>query len=482
MAMELESILRIISYATYCVGVGFLVLHLFARPRDARAVLLWLAVILGIPFVGPLVYVLFGINTTPSKSWKKQASDAAFAEADVKGGGSQQIPADADDALQRVIDRLTPDFPLRDGNAVRLIEPAAAALDAMVAAIDGATSSVNLASYIIGDDAAGRRVLDACAAAARRGVSVRVLYDGFGSASAAFRGLFRRYRRVTGLQVRVFSQANVFRRRFQLHLRSHRKILVIDGIRAFTGGVNFSAVYLPSGGRAPTIDFHFEVRGPVVRDLQYAFLRDWYYMTDETAESLLSARFFPVLVPVGPASARLVNSGPTADEEANALALFFAAVGAARTQILVVTPYFVPPSSLRLALRTAAARGVDVRILVPAVNNHPLIRLASRARYRELLLAGVRIFERRAPFIHAKALVVDDRIAVIGSANLDPRSLFLNYETNLVVDDPVFATDLKIALLEQFQNSDEIAYEVWRRRPFLHRLAENVANLFSPVA
>src|SRR5574344_458590 len=207
MAMELESVLRIISYATYCVGVGFLVLHLFARPRDARAVLLWLAVILGIPFVGPLVYVFFGINTTPFKSWKKQVSDAAFAEADVKGGGSRQIPADADDALQRVLDRLTPDFPLRDGNAVRLIEPAAAVLDAMVAAIDGATSSVNLASYIIGDDAAGRRVLRARAAAARRGVSVRVLYGGFGSASAAFHGLFRRYRRVTGLQVRVFSQA-----------------------------------------------------------------------------------------------------------------------------------------------------------------------------------------------------------------------------------------------------------------------------------
>src|SRR5574344_1774485 len=133
MAMELESILRIISYAAYCVGVGFLVLHLFARPRDARAVLLWLAVILGIPFIGPLLYVLFGINTIPSKSWRKQASDAAFAEVAASGGGAWATPADAADDFERILDRLTPDFPLRGGNSVRLLVPATSALDAMVA-------------------------------------------------------------------------------------------------------------------------------------------------------------------------------------------------------------------------------------------------------------------------------------------------------------------------------------------------------------
>ena len=205
-------------------------------------------------------------------------------------------------------------------------------------------------------------------------------------------------------------------------------------------------------------------------------------MTDEPAESLLTGSHFPAPVRAGTHAVRLQNSGPTRDETGAALDTFFAAASLARKQLLLLTPYFVPPESLILALRQAAFRGVDVKVLVPSENNHPTLRLASQALYTQLLTAGVRIFERKPPFIHAKAAIIDDDVAVIGSVNLDPRSLFLNYETNLVVFDAGFSARLKATILDDLAYAEEISYAEWRRRPMSQQLAENFFNLFHPIA
>ena len=179
---------------------------------------------------------------------------------------------------------------------------------------------------------------------------------------------------------------------------------------------------------------------------------------------------------------RLLNSGPTREETAAAMHGFFAALNLARRQVLIVTPYFVPPEALILALRQAAFRGVEVKVLVPSVNNHPTLQFASQALYAELLVSGVRIFERAPPFIHAKAAVIDDVVAIIGSANFDPRSLFLNYETNLVVFDESCAARVKAAVLNDLSQAVEVHYADWRRRPLWRKLVENFFNLFHPIA
>jgi cardiolipin synthase len=219
-----------------------------------------------------------------------------------------------------------------------------------------------------------------------------------------------------------------------------------------------------------------------VQELQYTFLRDWYYMTDESAEALLSSEFFPQPQDTGSSAVRLQNSGPTRDETGAAHNSFYAAIHLAQKQVLIATPYFVPTESLILALRMAAYRGVDVRILVPSVNNHPTLQYASHALYAQLLTSGVHIFEREAPFIHAKAAIIDDAVSIIGSANLDPRSLFLNYETNLIVFDPDFAGNLKRVIHGDLAHASEIVYARWRRRPKMQQLVENFFNLFHPIA
>jgi cardiolipin synthase len=257
--------------------------------------------------------------------------------------------------------------------------------------------------------------------------------------------------------------------------------LIIDGQLGFVGGMNISSANHAGEGDLPSIrDYHFAVRGPVVLELQYTFLRDWYYMTNENADHLLSHDHFPPIESQGNAAMRIVNAGPTSEREALCDA-YFALIGSAQSQILLGTPYFVPPDDMRRALRVAALRGIDVRLLLPIKTNHLSTTYAARAFYEEMLVAGVRIFLRRPPFMHSKFMLVDGRNAMVGSANFDNRSLKLNYETTLVIFDSVFTDACKRRVLSDYAQADEIHLDAWRRRPASQRLVENFFNLASPA-
>ena len=472
-------------------------LHVLQKPRDARTALLWIFFATVFPVVGPLAYILFGINTIPHKGWLKQFSDSNFQKRqrlETRTANSLAAmhthknllrvhpAATTLTPLNRVLDHLSVNHPLLGGNQIEFYPSALNALDAMFQTLQAAQHHIHLSTYILNDDAIGKKLMRILAERARAGVQIRILYDAFGSAGANLRLFFWRHRHIPNLQIIGFSQANMLKRKFQLNLRNHRKLLIVDGAIAFIGGINFHAVYLPKGNTPGVMDYHFRIRGPTVLELQYTFLRDWYYMTDEPVEKLLSRDLFPLSEASGQVAMRLQNSGPTRDEASATLDTFFAAYNLAQKQILIVTPYFVPPESLILALRQAAYRGVDVKILVPAHNNHPTLQLASQALYKPLLTAGVRIFEHHPPFIHAKATIIDDTVAIIGSANIDPRSLFLNYETNLIVFNEVFASTLKAHIVNELTLAREITYAEWRQRPRLRKLAENFFNLFHPIA
>ncbi|MCL2104653.1 MAG: cardiolipin synthase [Kiritimatiellaeota bacterium] len=494
-----------IGYGTivHVILVLVIVFHLLRRPGDARTSLLWIIFVTAFPILGPLAYLFLGVNTATQKAWQKQTSDRSFrrrrlrsATHDQEGAASSSLssmlarrnmfqtcvtgPVAAQ--LDHVLARLAPDDALLGGNNIQILDKAEDALETMFLALQAATSHIHLTTYIFNDDAVGKRLMEVLVERARAGVTVRVLYDAFGSAGASLRGFFWRRRNVPNLQIVGFTQADILKRKFQLNLRNHRKILIIDGTIGFIGGGNFHAVYLRKSDRPSIIDYHFQVTGPILSELQYTFLRDWFYMTDTPVETLLHPVHFPLLIRMGNCVARLQNSSPTRDEADAARNMFFAAMSLAQKQILIVTPYFVPPETLIVALCQAAFRGVDVKIVVPSENNHWTIRLASRALYTSLLIAGVRIFERKPPFIHAKAMVVDSAIAFIGSANLDPRSLVFNYETNLVVFDAAFAERLKRVIHDDLMASEEIVYAKWRKRPKWKQVLENFFALFHPIA
>ncbi len=480
----------------HVVAAGLVTLHSLRSPREPRSTLLWIYLAWGMPFLGVVIYLAFGINRMPVKGWQKQRSDQSFLEARRQAENESQplaywrglqraLQADssesADVQLNRVLDRLIPHHPLLGGNSIATYSEGAEAYPAMLAAIGAARHHVHLQSYIIGNDAVGRQFLDLLAARARAGVRVRLLYDSFGSAHARMAGLFRAYRRVPNMRIVGFTQVNPIKRQFQLNLRNHRKIVVVDGRQGFIGGMNISAAHQPSKpGDAPIRDFHFGLSGPVALELQYTFLRDWYYMTEENADQLLSQDHFPRIAPQGEMSMRVINAGPTSEREV-LCDVYFSLIAAAREQILLGTPYFVPPDDLRRALRAASLRGVDVRLLLPVRTNHIPVTYAARAVYEEMLTAGVRIALRRPPFMHSKFMLVDNRIAMLGTANFDNRSLKLNYETNLLVFDAAFAASFKRLALDDYARADNLELTLWKRRRNSARLVENFFNLMSPA-
>lgn len=470
-------------------------LHGLKTRREAASMVAWLFVVWSLPVLGPLLYLGYGVNRAPSKAWQKQRSDDSLLSARRAREGaslpleywramraSRVCEPDSPHAreLNLTIDGVVPDWPLLGGNRIEPLLTGDAAFARMLDAIDRATHHIHLQTFIIGNDPIGHEFLDRLKKKAEAGVRCRVLFDRFGSTRGRASGLFHAYRNTPGLDVVGWTQVNPIKRQFQINLRNHRKVLVVDGKEAFIGGINLHAGHTSRTDREAIRDYHFAVAGPIALELQYAFLRDWYFMTDEDPAALLTAEHFPRIEPSGNSLVRVVNGGPTAEIEAMT-DVTCAAINVAHTQLLVVTPYFVPPVDILRALRLAALRGVNVQLVVPKKNNHVYAGLAGQALYDQLLSAGVHVYEREPPFLHAKAIIVDDHISIVGTANLDNRSLRLNYETNLVIYDDAFANTLKRIVLEDMALSEDLDLTVWRTRPLRRKVAENLSSLLTPL-
>lgn len=475
----------------HLIAFGLVTLHSLRRRRNASATLLWIFVAWAFPVAGPLIYLFFGIDRVADRGFQKFLTEKYLLTA--RKNSREAAPfaywhepavAPAETGLQRsmnrILDTLLPDHPAHTGNRITPLTGGEEAYPEMLAAIRGAKKHIHLQSFIIGCGRTGHEFMDALAGRAAAGVQVRLLYDRFGSTRAHLSGFFRKYNLIDNIQIAGWTQANPFKRQFQINLRNHRKALVIDGKIAFFGGVNLHADNTCSAKDGPIRDYHFSAEGPIVQELQYSFLRDWYFITGENPETLLTEDYFPHLHCAGEITARLINSGPSTEKDV-AVETFFNAIALAKKQVLAVTPYFVPPAEILRAMHSAALRGVDIRLIVPQKNNHRYAGLASRALYEELLWAGVRIYERRPPFIHAKALVVDGELSLVGTANLDNRSLSLNYETSAAVYSVEFADTMKNLIHEELESSDAILLADWNKRPAHRRLLENLATLMDPV-
>lgn len=464
---------------------------LLHKGRPVSAVM-WLGAVWTLPFAGALGYLSFGMDRVQRGAAERRSSrvlverrarmhpvferhvmDRAhfdLREAHEHPGG--HIFRGTDPAV-------VPNHVLR-GNRAELLVDGDAFYPALLDAVERAEATLHVQTFIFGRDTIGARVRDALAERARDGVEVRLLYDRFGSTWAHYLRFLEPARRA-GVEVRSISQANPLKGRFQVNLRNHRKIAVVDGREAFVGGINFQDGHHSETSDGPPIrDYHVRLQGPAVADLQFQFVQDWVFATGAEPDRLLNARCFPELEAAGDALVQVVPGGPEMDGRGLADA-FFGAVSAAERSLWIATAYFVPDEPILQAIRFAALRGVDVRLVLPRRSNHRYAEYAARALYTPLLRAGVRIFEREPPFLHAKALVADGVYAMMGSANLDYRSLHLNFETNVEVGDPAFAGIVRRQLEEEMRSSREIELQRHLARPLSRRLAENFSLLFQPV-
>jgi len=466
---------------TLNIGIIFLALDVYAiyraisRSHGVNSTLAWIFSILAFPGMGAMAYLLVanpGIKTTTRRkrlgiaTIRKSISENVH-DSNLKEQGSILH-------LSSVLTGLLP----TGGNTVELLTENEYVFEKIEREVLAAKRFIWVEYYIISNDETGRRFLDLLAKKAREGVHVLLLYDAVGSLridekrSAAIRN--------AGGKAEAFLPVNPLRRRWSVHLRNQRKMIVIDGILGFTGGMNMGNEY--SGvmrKKTKTLHFrdtHLMLYGPSVSGLSQTFAEDWAFATGETLS-------FPTLLPSvlgGEAIVAIVPSGP--DQENNASSfVYFSGIATASKRCYLTTPYLIPDEPTIRALISAASRGVDVRILVPARSDVAIISPAARSYYPKFVNAGIRIYEYTPRMLHAKSIVVDEKWGVVGSANTDIRSFKLNFELGALVVDTTFAKLLEDKFFKDLEQSKEIRSEDLNQKTFFARLFEGACRLLSPL-
>jgi cardiolipin synthase len=460
------------------------------RRKEPSSTAAWILALLFLPGLGATLFLLFGRDRVrlPVR-WKRDADKdltrrrhhhrhASPAQRDALS----RIPTAVDRELFRISGALPGGEPQR-GNAASLLVDGEATYAAIGAAIDAATHHVHAEYYLIARGEVADWLAERLVAAASRGVVVRLLLDGFGSFWIGRRWV--RELRAAGVEVAFFLPARLIF--FQpMNLRNHRKIVVVDGETAFTGGINVMDEYRRVAGQAPWRDTHLRVRGPAAQALGQVFELDWHFATRREIPHFpadLAASPARDLDETHDATVAVVRSGPDVEGPLRETIhrLFFSAITLARSRVYITTPYFIPDRSIIVALQTAAMRGVDVRLLFPKRNNHPFVGQAGRSFYEDLLWAGVAIHEYGPGMIHAKTMVVDGTVAMVGSANMDLRSFRLNFEVHAVVRDAATAAQLEACFEADLAVSSPIDPVSFAARPWTQKVIEGAARLLSPL-
>lgn len=449
--------------------------HATVYKRSPRAAMGWVAVSLTLPFLGSLLYFFFGINRLQHRARRLRA----------RGPGAGDLPWYPDDLslastdvptelveLARVSQAVT-GWPLVTGNRVEILHNGEQAYPPMLDAIENAGHRVFLATYIFESNQTGHCFVKALVKARQRGVDVRVMIDGVGEIH--IRSDISRRLRILGVPTVRFLPPRLLPPAIHINLRNHRKILVIDGEIAFTGGMNIGDRHMMQDPKTLRVaDVHCRLTGPVVTQIERTFLDDWAFVCNQKADAVTR---FPR--PVGEAACRVIVDGP--DDFINRLVTVLAgAVSSAHRTVRIMNPYFLPPCELLGALQGAALRGVRVIVVLPAVSDSFVVHWATRHMLWEMLQWGVEIYYQPAPFVHSKLFVVDERYTQLGSSNLDPRSLRLNFELNVEIFDDRVASELARHIDSVVERSRRVSLEEVDGRPFLRRLADGAAWLFTP--
>lgn len=455
--------------------------HVVLTKRDTRAAIGWVGLICLTPLVGAILYTWLGINRMERRARRLRSlhqhpqpmtSPEACSQAilsEVLGFDGAHLSS-----LANLVQNIS-DQPLLHGNRVIPLHNGDEAYPAMIQAIDEATCSVSLGTYIFDNDRVGQQFLEALMRAVARKVEVRVLIDDMG-ARYSWPTMAHALRKV-GIPLATFMPPLVPWKFQYSNLRTHRKTLVVDGRIGFTGGINIREGHLlASSPRHPVRDLHFRVEGPVVSQIQHVFADDWSFCTGEVLEGDI---WFPELPHAGQVVARGIPDGPDEDFE-NFLHTLLGALASAERSVQIVTPYFLPDAALITALNVAALRGITVDIVLPQENNIALVQWASTAMLWQIVSRGCRVWISPPPFDHTKVMVVDELVAFVGSSNWDSRSLRLNFEFNLECYDRTLAANLTSIVQDRIRHAHRITLEELDGRTLPIKLRDGIARLASP--
>lgn len=453
-------------WALYLLGLG---VWIVLQKREPAATLSWLISLAVLPYIGFFIYYVFG----PQRLTRHRARRRA------RAGPPQSEPASSPVALElRTLAQATSGYAPTTACNIALLVDGCDKYPALLDSIARARHHVHLEYYILEPDTTGQAIVAALTERAKAGVAVRLLLDAVGS-SRAGQGFFRPLLDAGG-ELAWFHPGRVWLpwRRPWVNLRTHRKLAIIDGAVGFIGGINLTDEEDPRLRPDAYRDLHLRMEGDIVRKLQDLFIGDWVYATGRREFIHALACAMPDVC-AGAARVQLLVSGPDSPWEA-IHRLHVHAIHAAERRVWLATPYFVPGEAAMMALTSSALGGLDVRLLVPKMSDSRLVTWCVRSFYDGLLAAGVKIYEYGPRMLHSKALLVDDHLAIVGSANFDNRSFRLNFEASMLIDDPPFAEKLSNLLEGEFAAAAPV--HVDRAQPlFTRRLPEALARLLAPL-
>ena len=473
----MQTFFAVVTFVGYLVQLTLIPVVLLTPKRQPVSTVAWVMAIVTMPYVGAFLFAVFGINRVQRRVLGRRAASQSISRwrPELAGRGiAENYLNQLQQDLLRVAERVGMTRATVD-NRIQLLTDARQTFDEIEAAISMAKSSIHLEYYIWQPDRIGTEIRDLLIAKARQGVQVRFIYDAIGSGRLTRR--FLNPMREVGIEVATFVPGQSLRERWSINLRSHRKIVIVDGLIGFTGGMNVGDEYL---GKDPFFgnwrDTHLRLQGPTVLQLQEVFATDWHYATGRE----LTPADFPTPIELGNDCAQIIAGGPDMDTEAFH-SLMFAAINRAERQLTLAMSYFVPTPPLVCALEAAALRGVRTRVMMSGPKTYWATRHAARGYFSTLLAAGVEIYEYQVGQFHPKVIAVDGCWSLVGTANFDARSLYLNFEVGAVVYDISLAEQIDHQFDLDIQNAWHVEKLRWSQRSTWERLKESFCMMFSPI-
>ncbi|MBB5436833.1 cardiolipin synthase [Pedobacter sp. AK017] len=480
----------LIGEIAYVIILVLVCLRIIYDTRSTTKTLAYLLFAVFVPIFGMIFYFSFGINYRHRKMYSKKL----YENDDLAARFQQRILNYSEQTFQQnhaaIISNKELAFmvlkdsmsPLTAKNSVKLLINGEQKFPELLHAIKNARHHIHIEYYIYEDDEIGRAIEALLIEKAKQGVTIRFIYDDFGSRDIRKKLVPRL--KAAGINAFPFLKVHFMLFANRLNYRNHRKIIVIDGITAFVGGINVSDRYINDGRNPKQVywrDTHLRIDGPGTQYLQYLFLCDWNFCASEVLQP--DSNFFPTAPLQNGTDNKIVQiaaSGPDS-ESPTILFSILQAINLATEEILITSPYFIPGESLLDALTIASLSGITVKLLVPGKSDSVLVNAAARSYYNDLLNAGVEIYQYQKGFVHAKTMVTDKKIAIVGTANMDFRSFDLNFEVNAIVYDIEIASELTAAFYEDLKDARKIDPEQWADRPFYKQLIEKAARLLSPL-
>lgn len=472
------------AYIIFLILVGTRIIY---DTRSSTKTLAYLLLVIFVPVGGMLFYFIFGINYRKRLIYSKKL----IKDTKLQQQLTEKIISLSDTNLQNNLDEIGEGkalvnllmndslSPLSSGNGIHILMNGENKFPEVFDALQAARHHIHLEYYIYENDRIGNLLKDILIQKAKEGVTVRFIYDGFGSRS--IRGKLVRELKEAGVEAYPFNKIRVPFLANRLNYRNHRKIIIVDGLCAFVGGINVSDRYINDGNeKIFWRDTHLRIDGPAIHHLQHLFLCDWNFCSGQ--ELRIEPQYFrrdfrkyPQQVNV-----QIAASGPDSPTSTIMLSLL-KAINLGRKEILITTPYLIPGESIINALQVAALGGVSVKILAPGVSDSRLVNAAAWSNYGDLLEAGVEIFLYQKGFVHSKTMVVDETISMVGTANMDFRSFDLNFEVNAIMYSSAIGERMKADFYRDLEHAARLTLRVWESQPWYKQFYERIARLLSPL-